>query len=130
MKCAPWPFPDLRSESARLDEARPLTCLVYKVARNFFKPCTFVHFRKAGRQAQDAQTLGTGGRESVGEGFGRQTVTGQQWCWWMGDETSNRALCQCRVGVISKGLSDPFDAFEGSACIPSIVSRGGQSVFR
>ena len=30
---------------------------------------------------------------------------------WMGDETSNEALCQCRVGVISKGLSDPFDAF-------------------
>ena len=36
---------------------------------------------------------------------------------WMGDETSNEALCQCRVGVISKGLSNPFGAFLGSLTI-------------
>ena len=35
----------------------------------------------------------------------------------MRDETPNEALCQCRVGVISKGLSDPFDAFLGSLTI-------------
>ena len=77
MRYAPLPFPDLWSESVRFDEARPLTWSVYKVALNFFKPCIFVHFREVDRQAQDAQTLGSGGRESVGEGRIRQTATGQ-----------------------------------------------------
>ena len=70
MRCTASPFPDLRSESARFDEARPLTLFVYKVARNFFKPSNFVKFRKVDRQAQDAPTLGIGGRESIGEGCG------------------------------------------------------------
>ncbi len=70
------PFPDLRSESARFDEAHPLTLFVYKVVRNFFKPSNFVHFRKVDRQAQDALTLGIGGRESMGEGSTRQTFAG------------------------------------------------------
>jgi hypothetical protein len=35
----------------------------------------------------------------------------------MGDETPNGALCQRRVGVISKGSSGQFDAFEGSLTI-------------
>ena len=117
MRCAPWPFPDLWSESAHFDDAHPLTWFVYRVTLNFFKPCTFVHFRKVDRQAKDAPTLGTGGRESIEGGCGRLAVTGQKWCWWMRDETSNRALGQCRVGVIPKGLSDPFDAFLGSLTI-------------
>ena len=99
------------SESARFDEARPLTWFVYKVARNFFKPSNFVKFRKVDRQAQDAPTLGTGGRESVGEGCGLADRHRTDMDDWMGDRASNRALCQCGVGVISKGLSDPFDAF-------------------
>ena len=117
MRWFPSPFSGLRSESARFDEARPLTWFAYKVARDFFKPSNFVKFRKVDRQAQDAPTLGTGGRESVGEGFGLADRHRTDMDDWMGDRASNRALCQCGVGAISEGSSDPFDAFEGSLTI-------------
>ncbi len=105
------PFLDFRPESARFDDARPQTWFVYKVARNFFKPSNFVHFRKVDKQSQDALTLGAGGRESVGEGCGLADRDWADMYDWMGDRTSNEALSECRVGVISKDLSDPFDAF-------------------
>ena len=114
MRRALRPFPDLSSESASFDEARPLTWFVYKVARNFFKPSNFVHFRKVDRQSQDALTLGTGGRETAGEDCGTADRHWTDMYDWRGDETSNEALCQCRVGVISKDLSGPFDDFLGS----------------
>ena len=117
MRCNASPFPDPRSESARFDEARPLTLFVYRVARIFFKPSNSVKFRKVGRQAQDAPTLGTGGHESVGEGCGLADRHWADMYHWMGDETSNGALGQCRVGVIWKDLSGPFDDFLGSLTI-------------
>ena len=106
MRCAPWPFSDLRSESTRFDDARPPTLFVYKVARNFFKPSNFVKFRKVDRRTKPRQTIGTGGSEHQGGSAGRQTVIGQKWYWRMRDQTSNEALCRSRVGVFSKGFPD------------------------
>ena len=91
MRCFLDPFFDFSSALAGFDEARPLAAIVYKVARNFFKPCTFVHFRKVDRQAKDVLTLGIGGRESVGEGSTRQTVIGQTCTtgWGIGPQTGH-----------------------------------------
>jgi hypothetical protein len=86
--------------------------IVYNAVRNFFKPYTFVHFRTVDRQAQDAPTFGIGGRESIREGFGLADRHRAGMYDWMGDETPNEALCQRGDGVISKGLSDPFNAFQ------------------
>ena len=94
MRCTASPFPDLWSESARFDEARPLTLFVYKVARNFFKPSNSVKFRKVDRQAQDAPTLGTGGRESIGGAADWPTVTGQTCTtgWGMRPQTGTMSV--------------------------------------
>ena len=108
------PFSDFSSAPAKFYKAGRMAAIVYRVARIFFKPSNSVKFRKVGRQAQDAPTLGTGGHESVGEGCGLADRHWADMYHWMGDETSNGALGQCRVGVIWKDLSGPFDDFLGS----------------
>ncbi len=77
MRCFLEPLFGFSSALAGFDEAGPMAAIVYKVARNSFKPYIFVHFRTVDGQAQDAPTLGTGGRESIEGASDWLTVIGQ-----------------------------------------------------